>query len=142
MKFCSKCGKEIMEAAVVCPGCGCPVTGEATKKEASYDDCVKAAATTNIISAVVLAIGVLCALFVNVWLGVVLCLASELVAVTPNTKLQKAFKSNNKAADQKTYKEMLKQCKRDMKSQHAAFKYSFILAYAALACLIVFVLLA
>ncbi len=23
MKFCSKCGKEIMDDAVVCPGCGC-----------------------------------------------------------------------------------------------------------------------
>lgn len=23
MKYCSKCGKEIMEDAVICPGCGC-----------------------------------------------------------------------------------------------------------------------
>lgn len=23
MKYCSKCGKEIMDKAVVCPGCGC-----------------------------------------------------------------------------------------------------------------------
>lgn len=23
MKYCSKCGKELMEEAVVCPGCGC-----------------------------------------------------------------------------------------------------------------------
>ena len=26
--FCSKCGKEIMDEAVVCPGCGCPVAGK------------------------------------------------------------------------------------------------------------------
>ena len=25
MKFCSHCGKELMDEAVVCPGCGCPV---------------------------------------------------------------------------------------------------------------------
>ena len=25
MKFCSKCGKEIMEEAVICPHCGCAV---------------------------------------------------------------------------------------------------------------------
>ena len=25
MKFCEKCGKEIMDEATVCPGCGCPV---------------------------------------------------------------------------------------------------------------------
>lgn len=24
MKYCSKCGKELMDEAVVCPGCGCP----------------------------------------------------------------------------------------------------------------------
>lgn len=23
MKFCSKCGKEIMDEAMICPGCGC-----------------------------------------------------------------------------------------------------------------------
>ena len=23
MKYCSKCGKEIMDEAIVCPGCGC-----------------------------------------------------------------------------------------------------------------------
>lgn len=27
MKYCSKCGKEIMEEAVICPGCGCKVEG-------------------------------------------------------------------------------------------------------------------
>lgn len=27
MKFCSKCGKELMDEAVVCPGCGCPTGG-------------------------------------------------------------------------------------------------------------------
>lgn len=25
MKFCTKCGKELFDEAVVCPGCGCPV---------------------------------------------------------------------------------------------------------------------
>ena len=25
MKFCSKCGKELLDEAVICPGCGCPV---------------------------------------------------------------------------------------------------------------------
>lgn len=31
MKFCSKCGKEIFDEAVVCPNCGC-ATAEAPKK--------------------------------------------------------------------------------------------------------------
>ncbi len=28
MKFCSKCGKEILDEAVVCVHCGCPVAGQ------------------------------------------------------------------------------------------------------------------
>ena len=27
MKFCQKCGKQIMDEAVICPGCGCQVGG-------------------------------------------------------------------------------------------------------------------
>ena len=33
MKFCQKCGKEIMDEAVVCPGCGCTVARDITKNE-------------------------------------------------------------------------------------------------------------
>ena len=28
MKFCQKCGKEIVDEAVICPGCGCAVAEE------------------------------------------------------------------------------------------------------------------
>lgn len=28
MKYCSKCGKELMDEAVICVGCGCAVTGQ------------------------------------------------------------------------------------------------------------------
>ena len=28
MKYCSKCGKEIMDEAVICPGCGCAIKEE------------------------------------------------------------------------------------------------------------------
>ena len=30
MKFCQHCGKELMEAAVICPHCGCAVNGANT----------------------------------------------------------------------------------------------------------------
>ena len=28
MKYCAKCGKEIMDEAVICPGCGCAIQSE------------------------------------------------------------------------------------------------------------------
>lgn len=30
MKYCQKCGKEILEEAVVCPNCGCAINKETT----------------------------------------------------------------------------------------------------------------
>lgn len=30
MKFCQRCGKELMDEAIVCPGCGCPVQTNAS----------------------------------------------------------------------------------------------------------------
>ena len=45
MKFCQKCGKEIMDEAVICPGCGCAISNATSaKKEVSYDDAVSKAA--------------------------------------------------------------------------------------------------
>ena len=35
--FCSKCGKEIMDEAVICPGCGCPVAGK-TLQQVGYEE--------------------------------------------------------------------------------------------------------
>ena len=37
MKFCSKCGKEILDEAVVCPGCGCAVVSPGTPAVTSSD---------------------------------------------------------------------------------------------------------
>lgn len=28
MKFCTHCGKQLMDEAVICPGCGCPTTNQ------------------------------------------------------------------------------------------------------------------
>ena len=34
MKFCTKCGKEMVDEAVVCPNCGCGATSTATELDA------------------------------------------------------------------------------------------------------------
>ena len=35
MKYCSKCGKELMDEAVVCPGCGCAQDNKVIQNDAS-----------------------------------------------------------------------------------------------------------
>ncbi len=137
MKFCQKCGKEIMDEAVVCPGCGCAVAGVVETNQVNYDDCVKGATTTNIVSGVILAIGFICSMFVNAWIGGALCLVAEILALLPNSKLQKALKSNLNGMDKGEFKNKAKEIKKNLKSQYSAFKFSFIIAYVALALLII-----
>ena len=139
MKFCGKCGKEIMDEAVVCPNCGCAVQPEKAVKEVSYDDCVTGASKTNVIAGVILAVGVVCWLFVNMWIGAILCLAAELVALVPNSKLQKAMKQNVPNAKTKEGKVQMKAIVADMKKKYSAYSFSKILAIIALALLIIFI---
>ena len=37
MKYCQMCGRELMDEAVICPGCGCP-TGTPMQQEAKRDE--------------------------------------------------------------------------------------------------------
>lgn len=141
MKFCSKCGKEILEEAVICPGCGCAVEKEAKAKEVSYDDCIKGAITTNIISVIIIVLGIVCWLFVSMWIGAFLCLIAELIALSPNSKVQKAFKKNGLIGKTKEAKEKRTAIIKDLKAKSSAYSFSKVLAVIALVLLIVFVLL-
>lgn len=40
MKFCQHCGKEILDEAVICPGCGCSVQATNKTQAAEVDDSV------------------------------------------------------------------------------------------------------
>ena len=47
MKFCQKCGKEIMDEAVICPGCGCSIKAES--KTTTVVEVPKQAKTASIL---------------------------------------------------------------------------------------------
>lgn len=53
MKYCAKCGKEIMEDAVICPNCGCATSAE--KKEVVVPKKAKTASVFGILSILLLA---------------------------------------------------------------------------------------
>lgn len=56
MKFCQKCGKEIMDEAVLCPGCGCSVKKEAeATKVVEVPKQAKTASLLGILSILLLA---------------------------------------------------------------------------------------
>lgn len=140
MKYCQKCGKEILDEAVICPGCGCEAAKQNSPKAVSYGECVKGAVTTNIIGSVVIVLGIACWLFVNMWVGAILCLVAELVALIPNTKVQKALKQNGLIGNSKEMKAQKKCIIKDLKKTNQAYSFSMVLAGIALTLLIIFVL--
>lgn len=141
MKLCENCGKEIMDEAVICPGCGCSVAKEIEKAEVSYEKCVKGAVTTDILSAVAIALGIICWLLINVWIGVILCLVAEFAALSADSKLQKAFKQNGLNRKSKEDKEKMKDIKKNLKSKNPAYKFSTVLGVIAVVLVVVFALL-
>lgn len=42
MKFCSKCGNELMDEAIICPRCGCAASQGATNDKVSIGLCILA----------------------------------------------------------------------------------------------------
>ena len=131
-----------MGEAVVCPGCGCAVEEvKAKAPEASYDDAVKGAATTNIVSAIICAVAIICWLLINMWVGAILCLVAEFIALMPNSKLNKAFKQNGlTTGDKKEMKAKRKVITDELKAKYPAYKLSIILGIVALVLLIIFVM--
>jgi len=47
MKFCSHCGKEIMDEAVICPGCGCAVAGNQISQNEPQTEVYESKSTAN-----------------------------------------------------------------------------------------------
>ena len=55
MKYCSKCGNELMDEAVICPKCGCPVENSTNQGRDSKLNKVKTAFFLNLIAFVIAA---------------------------------------------------------------------------------------
>ena len=55
LKYCSKCGNELMDEAVICPKCGCPVENSTNQGRDSKLNKVKTAFFLNLIAFVIAA---------------------------------------------------------------------------------------
>ncbi len=55
MKYCTHCGKEIMDEAVICPGCGCPTTVETAPVKIAVPKSAKSASVFGVLSVVIFA---------------------------------------------------------------------------------------
>lgn len=132
MKICEKCGKEIADGIFECQDC--------VAKAQAYEHVLKNAKIMNIIALALMVSSIICALFLNTWLGAVLCLGAEIVCLIPNTKIQKLFKQKSaQITDNKNFKMAKKTLVKELKSKNKDYKFSFIIALVALFLLIAFV---
>lgn len=146
MKYCEKCGKEIIDENMGCTECNKPEVElndenipieENSLHNDAYFQLIKNAKITNIIGIALLPIAILFAFIFNGFSGAVLCLVAECIALLPKTKVQKKFKKENKSGtDKKQQKAEFKRLNKDLKSKSASYKMSFIIALVALALLI------
>ncbi len=144
MKYCEKCGKEIMEEAVVCPGCGCAVK-KSNDTAQMYTDAVEKAAKSSTtflaLGIVFMLLGVVVALFVNVWIGAVLLLVSEFLCLMPKSKINSIVKRNNSSLSKKELVAKCKQEVKNMKSKYTALKICMPVAVISLVLMIIFFML-
>ncbi|MBO5066017.1 MAG: hypothetical protein J6D06_07895 [Clostridia bacterium] len=146
MKYCEKCGKEIIDENMGCTECNKPeveLNDESILNEENglhndaYFQLIKNAKITNIIGIALLPIAILFAFIFNGFSGAVLCFVAECIALLPKTKVQKKFKKENKSVtDKKQQKAEFKRLNKDLKSKSVSYKMSFIIAIVALALLI------
>ena len=93
MKYCTHCGKELLDEAVICPGCGCAVS-KAYQTPAANDNLVSTLADrvkiNGIIWIVVGVLQILFALFVNSFVLIVgiLNLISAIQDMSYSTKVK------------------------------------------------------
>lgn len=73
MKYCMKCGKELFDEAVICPGCGCPTNRTVVQppQPELLQQLSERVKTNGVIWLVVAAIQILCGVFFNWYLLVV-----------------------------------------------------------------------
>lgn len=58
MKYCVKCGKELFDEAVICPGCGCVVEVKRIKTPESYEHVIRNSKTYLLVSIALMLLGV------------------------------------------------------------------------------------
>lgn len=104
MKYCSKCGKELLDEAVICIGCGCSIAPIVTEGKAfvSEEEILEKAENVMakskmfpIISAILWVIAVVLYLFVHTVVGVVILCVSAICTFVISIKLNSIFNTAN-----------------------------------------------
>ena len=104
MKYCQKCGKELLDEAVICVGCGCSIAPIVTEENAfvSEEEILEKAENViakskmfPIISLALWVIAVVVYLFVHTLVGVVILCVAAICTFVISIKLNSVFNTAN-----------------------------------------------
>lgn len=104
MKYCQKCGNELLDEAVICVGCGCPIATVVTKENAFVSEeeilgkagnVIEKSKMYPIISAALWVIAVVLYLFVHTIVGVVILCVAAICTFVISIKLNSVFNTAN-----------------------------------------------
>ena len=135
MKYCSKCGKELLDEAVICVGCGCAVEAQRSNQitQITLDTEVKCYyleknhrkfMTFVIAGFSLLLLGIISFLLINIWVGALVTFLSLFFAIIPQNLVKKEIKKSNLGTEEKAY------TKRIIK-KYNYYKLSFIIMVVA-----------
>lgn len=139
MKYCGKCGKEILDEAVVCPACGCAVKkSEPMPVKASTSVTAPDAKGFLIGGLVTLVAGILVFLFVSVWVGELAELAALIIFACSRTKTKKYIQSVNPGIGKPELKKAIKEFEAENSTSKACFVLSIVSFCIFLLCIFFF----
>lgn len=127
MKTCKTCGKELLDEAVICPQCGCPVEAQPTAAQpvqpnvegvstdgdtivANVQQKLNGKIVLPIISLTVATIGIFFFVWIHMAVGTVIVLLSIFVNIFIETKVQKEIKPLPKHKKKHVIKSLREKC--------------------------------
>ena len=128
-------------AAAQVPPVQTPPAAPTMSAEAAYAKALENSMMFALLGLGSLVLGVLVWFLLSMWIGAILAIGAEILALMPNTLLHNAFKRYNQTSDRKARNQEEKALRKEMRAKYPGYRFSFILGVACFCVAVVFIVL-
>ena len=128
-------------AAAQVPPVQTPPAAPMMSAEAAYAKALENSMMFALLGLGSLVLGVLVWFLFSMWIGAILAIGAEILALMPNTLLHNAFKRYNQNPDRKARNQEEKALRKEMRAKYPGYQFSFILGVACFCVAVVFIVL-
>ena len=128
-------------AAAQVPPVQTPPAAPMMSAEAAYAKALENSMMFALLGLGSLVLGVLVWFLFSMWIGAILAISAEILALMPNTLLHNAFKRYNQNPNRKARNQEEKALRKEMRAKYPGYQFSFILGVACFCVAVVFVIL-